>query len=112
MSELRALPGIGDAYLAAIIKNRLYANMRQLLSRKVVPQATYDKISLIRSSRNRPNELRVSEISRQVKRRWRTMQGPRTIATACAVIAGIEGVQMIRKGQVLGITRSNRGGWA
>jgi len=44
-SELKALPGIGDAYSAAIIKNRPYANKRQLLSRKVVPQATYDKIS-------------------------------------------------------------------
>ena len=44
-SELKALPGIGDAYSGAIIKNRPYANKRQLLSRKVVPQATYDKIS-------------------------------------------------------------------
>ena len=44
-SELKALPGIGDAYSAAIIKNRPYANKRQLLSRKVIPQATYDKIS-------------------------------------------------------------------
>ena len=44
-SELKALPGIGDAYSAAIVKNRPYANKRQLLSRKVIPQATYDKIS-------------------------------------------------------------------
>jgi len=44
-AELKALPGIGDAYSAAIIKNRPYANKRQLLSRKVIPQATYDKIS-------------------------------------------------------------------
>ena len=29
------------------------------------------------------------------------------MATACAVIAGIEAVQIIRKGQVLGITRFN-----
>jgi competence protein ComEA len=43
--ELKALPGIGDAYSAAIIKNRPYANKRQLVSRKVIPQATYDKIS-------------------------------------------------------------------
>ena len=43
--ELKALPGIGDAYSAAIIKNRPYANKTQLVSRKVIPQATYDKIS-------------------------------------------------------------------
>jgi hypothetical protein len=34
------------------------------------------------------------------------MQGPRT-TTACAVIAGIEAVQMIRKGQALVITKTN-----
>jgi competence protein ComEA len=43
--ELKALPGIGDAYSAAIIKNRPYANRRQLVSKKVIPQATYDKIA-------------------------------------------------------------------
>src|SRR5581483_4282601 len=43
--DLKSLPGIGDAYSAAIIKNRPYANKRQLVSRKVIPQATYDKIS-------------------------------------------------------------------
>jgi len=35
------------------------------------------------------------------------MDGPRTLATACAVIAGIEVVQMIRKGKVLRITKKN-----
>jgi len=40
------------------------------------------------------------------------MQGPRTTATAGAVIAGIEAVQMIRKGQVLGINKKNLHGKA
>ena len=40
------------------------------------------------------------------------MQGPRTGVTAWAVIQGIEAAQMIRKGQVLGITRSNLYGQA
>jgi hypothetical protein len=35
------------------------------------------------------------------------MQGPRTFQTACRVIQGVEAVQMIRKGQVLGITLTN-----
>src|ERR1700693_1867122 len=43
--DLKALPGIGDAYSAAIVKNRPYANKSQLVSGKVIPQATYDKIS-------------------------------------------------------------------
>ena len=43
--ELKSLPGIGDAYSAAIIKNRPYANKRQLVTRKVISQATYDKIA-------------------------------------------------------------------
>src|SRR5689334_19761985 len=49
---------------------------------------------------------------RHIKRRLRSMHGPRTLATACAVIAGIEAVQMIRKGQVLGITKKNLHGQA
>jgi len=40
------------------------------------------------------------------------MQGPRTAATAWRAIQGIEAAQMIRKGQVLGITRDNRRGQA
>jgi len=43
-SELKALPGIGDAYAAAIVKNRPYQNKTQLISRKVIPAATYEKI--------------------------------------------------------------------
>jgi len=49
---------------------------------------------------------------RHVKRRLRAMQGPRTRVTAWAVIRGIEAAQMIRKGQVLGITRYNLHGQA
>jgi competence protein ComEA len=43
-ADLKALAGIGDVYSAKIIAGRPYANKSQLVSRKIIPQATYDKI--------------------------------------------------------------------
>ena len=51
LDELKALPGVGDAYAQKIIDGRPYKGRNELLEKKILPEAVYSKVRMLVKAR-------------------------------------------------------------
>ena len=51
LDELKALPGVGDAYAQKIIDGRPYKGRNELLDKKILPEAVYGKVRMLVKAR-------------------------------------------------------------
>jgi competence protein ComEA len=58
--QLVALPAIGDAYADKIIGGRPYTSRAQLLTRNILPKATYDQVRSLLIARQAPGTQHAS----------------------------------------------------
>ena len=54
--QLKALPGIGDAYTKRILDNRPFTSKDQLVSKGIIPQATSDGIKNLIIAKHAPTK--------------------------------------------------------
>src|ERR1700730_4162685 len=55
-AQLKTLPGIGDAYSKRILEGRPFTSKDQLVSRGILPQATYDGIKNMIIAKHAPSK--------------------------------------------------------